>query len=127
MRPYTLAGAMTLAIMACGNGGGAGEALSTFRQDELVTGRVIDNSTACQVDAICSLELAFADTSIIAIYGTGMRQAPPCQSPAEVTNVAFAVARDELVGQCLLDRSSQRPQQIRFALSRERQLRQLQP
>ena len=67
MRPYTLAGAMTLAIMACGNGGGAGEALSTFRQDELVTGRVIDNSTACQVDAICSLELAFADTSIIAI------------------------------------------------------------
>ena len=97
MRPYTLAGAMTLAIMACGNGGGAGEALSTFRQDELVTGRVIDNSTACQVDAICSLELAFADTSIIAIYGTGMRQAPPCQSPAEVTNVAFAVARDELV------------------------------
>ena len=97
MRPYTLAGAMTLAIMACGNGGGAGEALSTFRQDELVTDRVIDNSTACQVDAICSLELAFADTSIIAIYGTGMRQAPPCQSPAEVTNVAFAVARDELV------------------------------
>ena len=88
---------MTLAIMACGNGGGAGEALSTFRQDELVTGRVIDNSTACQVDAICSLELAFADTSIIAIYGTGMRQAPPCQSPAEVINVAFAVARDELV------------------------------
>ena len=97
MRPYTLAGAMTLAIMACGNGGGAGEALSTFRQDELVTGRVIDNSTACQVDAICSLELAFADTSIIAIYGTGLRQAPPCQSPAEVTNVAFAVVRDELV------------------------------
>ena len=88
---------MTLAIIACGNEGGAGDALSTFRQDELVTGRVIENSTACQVDAICSLELAFADTSIIAIYGTGLRQAPPCQSPAEVTNVAFAVVRDELV------------------------------
>jgi hypothetical protein len=89
--------AWTVAIVACSNAGESGDALSEYRPQELVTGRVIENNTACQVDAICSLELAFADTTVVAIYGTGLRQAPPCQSPAEVTNAAFASARGELV------------------------------
>lgn len=87
----------TLLSAACGQADDPGGRITAFRQDTLVTARVVENSTACQVDAICSLELAFSDTAVIGVYGTGLRQAPPCQSPAEVTNIAFAIARDEQV------------------------------
>lgn len=71
--------------------------LSRFRESDLLTGRVLENSTACQVDAICALELLLRDTTITAVYGTGERPAPTCQSPAAVTNEAFGVARGEVV------------------------------
>ena len=63
--------------------------LSEFAEGAMITGRVVENITACEVDAVCYLTLEFADTTVQAVYGTGERPAPPCTMTVEVSDVAF--------------------------------------
>ena len=93
--------ALLVSAPACGrpDGGDAGtDELSPFRTGSTITGRVLDNVTACEVDALCYLRLELADTVIDAVYGTGERPAPECEIPVEVSNAAFAAAADDVVG-----------------------------
>ena len=68
-----------------------------FAEDTLISGKVLENSTACEVDAICYLRIEFADTSIVALYGTGERPAPTCEISREVSNAAFLVWPGEVI------------------------------
>ena len=63
--------------------------LSEFAEGATITGLVVENVTACEVDAVCYLTLEFADTTVQAVYGTGERPAPPCRMTVEVSDVAF--------------------------------------
>ncbi len=74
-----------------------GRVLSAFAADVLSTGRVLENSTACVVDAVCHLRIEFADTSIVAVYGSGERPASACETPPDVSNVAFEAEAGDLV------------------------------
>jgi hypothetical protein len=65
--------------------------LSLFTEDAVISGRVRENVTACTVDAVCYLRIEFADTSIVALYGSGERPAPLCEISKEVSDVAFEV------------------------------------
>jgi hypothetical protein len=49
------------------------------------------------VDAICYLRIEFADTSIVALYGTGERPAPACEISREVSDAAFLVQAGEVI------------------------------
>jgi hypothetical protein len=99
--------AMLLAIVtgsvAC-SAGDDGPRLSPFQEGTTITGRVVDNVTACTVDAVCYLRIELADTTIEAVYGTGERPAPECEIPVVVSDAAFrAVAGDVVeivVGPC---------------------------
>jgi len=71
--------------------------VEAFAEDVPVLGRVVENSTACEVDAVCYLRIEFFDTSVIAVYGTGERPAPPCEMSTELSDIAFAIRRGELV------------------------------
>ncbi|MBT8488954.1 MAG: hypothetical protein KJO65_09060 [Gemmatimonadetes bacterium] len=53
--------------------------------------------TACEVDAVCYLVLQYSDTTIMAIYGTGERPAPPCSISVETSDVAFGTSRGDVV------------------------------
>lgn len=71
--------------------------LSRFVADSLVSGRVLENIKACQVDATCYLRIEFADTTVDALYGTGERPAPPCDMTREVSDTAFRVEPRDIV------------------------------
>ena len=70
---------------------------SAFAEDALISGVVLENVTACEVDAACYLRIEFADTAVVALYGTGERPAPACAISAEVSNAGFAVRPGEVV------------------------------
>jgi len=85
-------------LTACGQvGQDSMRASSTFVEDTLISGIVLENVTACEVDATCYLRIEFADTAIVALYGTGERPALPCPTTVEVSNAAFAVRPHETV------------------------------
>ena len=88
----------TMALAGCEptDSGSTPEATS-FSENQLTTGRVVENSTACEVDAVCYLRIEFADTSIVAMYGTGERPPPPCSVSTEVSNTAFPPQQGDLV------------------------------
>ena len=79
-------------------------ALSSFAADALIVGRVLENTTACVVDAVCYLEVQFADTTVTVVYGTGERPAPTCSAQAGSVDGAFEVEPgdviDVIVGEC---------------------------
>ena len=68
-----------------------------FAEDVLIAGRVLENSTACEVDAVCFLRIEFADASVVALYGTGERPAPPCEISRDVSDAAFPVQNGEVI------------------------------
>ena len=79
-------------LVACGQvGRETSESLSPFALDTGVSGVVLENVRACEVDAVCYLRIEFADTTVVAVYGTGERPAPTCTVSAEVSNSAFSV------------------------------------
>lgn len=63
----------------------------------LLRAQVSENVTACEVDAVCYLVLQLSDTTIVALYGTGERPAPPCPISKEVSDVAFGVGAGDVV------------------------------
>jgi len=63
----------------------------------MITGRVTENVTACEVDADCFLAIEFSDTVVTAIYGTGERPRPPCVIPVRITDMGFSRTPGELV------------------------------
>lgn len=99
-RAGALAGSVPLALClvtaACGS---AREdvPLSRFEESALVVGRVVENRTDCVVDANCALTIAFSDTTISALYGTGERPAPPCEIESAVADDAFEVEPGDVV------------------------------
>ena len=74
-----------------------GPKLSAFVEDSVLTGRVLENGTDCVVDAVCYLRIEFADSSIVALYGTGERPTASCQVSRRVSDAAFNVERGEIV------------------------------
>lgn len=74
-----------------------GPALSAFSEDAPVVGRVVENVTACEVDAACWLRIELADTTIPALYGLGDRDDAPCRIPPAVSDAAFDVRRGDMV------------------------------
>lgn len=74
-----------------------GPELSEFAEDALISGRVVENSTACVVDAVCYLRIEFADTLMVALYGTGERPAPGCEISREVSDLAFEAQPGEVI------------------------------
>lgn len=71
--------------------------LSPFAPGVLLHAQVSENVTACEVDAVCYLVLQLSDTTIVALYGTGERPAPPCPISKEVSDVAFGVSAGDVV------------------------------
>lgn len=89
---------LVVALAACApNGPDSTQNASPFAEDTLISGVVRENSTACEVDAACYLRIEFADTSVVALYGTGERPAPACAISVEVSNAAFPVQPGEVV------------------------------
>lgn len=88
-----------LTVLACSappggassGGSGGSEGLSEFREDTLIVGRVVENSTACEVDATCFLRIAFSDTTVTGVYGTGEGPPPPCEIARGVSDLAFTL------------------------------------
>ena len=100
MRPAAARLLLALALSACGSAGGDADddaELSPFIEGTLISGRVLENSTACVVDALCYLRIEFADTTIVALYGTGERPAPQCEITSEVSDAAFQVESGDIV------------------------------
>ena len=99
-RPVAVGLLFALALSACGSAGGNADddpELSPFVEGTLISGRVLENSTACVVDALCYLRIEFADTTIVALYGTGERPAPQCEITSEVSDAAFQIESGEIV------------------------------
>ena len=71
--------------------------LSPFVADTPLNARIVENSTACIVDAVCFLRLEFADTTIEAIYGTGEHPAPPCDIPGDAATAAFRATAGDIM------------------------------
>lgn len=91
--PFLALVLLTLAPACTAFGDGDRDAgLGTFATDTAVVARVVDNVEACVVDAVCYLELAFADTVVRATYGPGLRPAPPCEISRAASDAAFAVS-----------------------------------
>jgi hypothetical protein len=84
-------------LSACTSRGDNGVELSEFLDDTLISGRVVENTKACTVDAACHLRIEFADTTILALYGTGERPAPACEIPREVSDAAFGVEAGDVI------------------------------
>ena len=95
-KPLVFAIAMA-GCAAIGRDSTQGADFTQFAEDTLISGKVLENSTACVVDAICYLRIEFADTSIVALYGTGERPAPACQISREVSDAAFLVQPGEVI------------------------------
>ena len=91
---------LALALSACASAGGDSDddpELSPFAEGALISGRVLENSKACVVDAMCYLQIEFADTTIAALYGTGERPAPLCEITSEVSDAAFQIEPGDVV------------------------------
>ena len=91
---------LVLALSACASSGGDSDddpELSQFVEGASISGRVLENSTACVVDAMCYLRIEFADTAVVALYGTGERPAPLCEITSEVSDTAFQVESGDVV------------------------------
>ncbi len=91
---------LALVLSACASAGGDSDDdvdLSRFTEGTQITGRVLENSTACEVDAVCYLRIQFSDTAIVAVYGTGERPPPPCHIPVGVSDLAFQAESGEVV------------------------------
>lgn len=71
--------------------------LSPFAPGVLLRAQVSENVTACEVDAVCYLVLQLSDTTIVAVYGTGERPAPPCPISTEVSDAAFGADAGDVV------------------------------
>ena len=71
--------------------------LDDFATGVAVGARVMDNVTACVVDAVCTLELQFADTSVVVVYGSGERPQDSCSTPREASDVAFGLGGGDMV------------------------------
>ena len=71
--------------------------VALFAEDTLISGEVLENSTACEVDATCYLRIEFADTSIVVLYGGGERPFPACTVSREVSDAAFLVQSGEVI------------------------------
>ncbi|NNF12812.1 MAG: hypothetical protein HKN72_06305 [Gemmatimonadetes bacterium] len=91
--------AVVAATGACGSSpqGDPQPVVSPFAEGQLVRASVRENVTACEVDAVCYLVLQYSDTTIMAIYGTGERPAPPCSISVETSDVAFGTSRGDVV------------------------------
>ena len=74
---------------------------------QAVSAQVLENVTACEVDAVCFLRLRIAGHTVTAIYGTGERPAPPCPVSTEVSDVAFGLEEGEVVEVLLHDCGSE--------------------
>lgn len=78
--------------------------LSDFQLNTPVSGRILENVAACDVDADCFLRIEFADTVVSALYGAGERSGPPCEIGVDVSDRAFAVdvgqTLDFEIGRC---------------------------
>ena len=74
-----------------------GASLSGFAPGAALRARVVENVTACTVDATCYLTLRLADTTIQATYGHGERPAPPCPISVEVSDLAFELEEGDAV------------------------------
>jgi hypothetical protein len=98
MRAVRLA-AVLLHLAACAPAGTrtADVDLSPFVADSPLNARIVENRTACIVDAVCVLRLEFADTTIEVIYGTGERPPPPCDIPRDASTAAFRAAAGDIV------------------------------
>ena len=98
MRAVRFAAAL-LHVVACAPAGTrTGDIdLSPFVADTPLNARIVENSTACIVDAVCFLRLEFADTTIEAIYGTGEHPAPPCNIPGDAASAAFQATVGDIV------------------------------
>lgn len=88
---------ITLLVAACARPGEEEGELSRFAVDASLAGRVVENSTACIVDATCFLRISFADTSIAALYGTGDVGEPPCIIERAVSDEAFGIGHGTMV------------------------------
>jgi len=90
---------VALLLSACGTEEPAVDAssLSPFAPGVEGVARVSNNVTACIVDAMCTLTLDFADTSVTAVYGSGERPAPACGVGRTVSNAAFDLAATDVV------------------------------
>jgi hypothetical protein len=98
MRAVRLAAAL-LHLAGCAPAGTrtADVDLSPFVADTPLNARIVENSTACIVDAVCFLRLEFADTTIDAIYGTGEHPASPCDIPRDASTAAFRAVVGDIV------------------------------
>jgi hypothetical protein len=89
-----------VALCACAPAGGGSASdveITTFVEDVLISGKVLQNSTACEVDAACYLRIEFADTSIVALYGTGERPALACEISRDVSDRAFQTPAGQMI------------------------------
>ena len=77
-------------VAACGTPASSGS--SAFVLETPATAVVEENVTACDVDAVCGLSLAFSDTTVFALYGTGEGAGPRCPIAVAVSDVAFTLA-----------------------------------
>lgn len=90
MVPTVMVAAMTIAG-ACARAPDDAVRRSRFEVGQPIQGRVVENVPACEVDAPCYLSIEFADTAVVALYGLGDRDPPPCEIEREVSNVAFGL------------------------------------
>ena len=102
MRAVRLAALLHLAGCAPAGTRTADVDLSPFVADTPLNARIVENSTACIVDAVCFLRLEFADTTIAAMYGTGEHPAPPCDIPGDAATAAFQAAVGDIVRVALI-------------------------
>ena len=103
MRARSLGAAWATLAVGLLVGCGQQQPLSQFALDEPATGRVLENITACVVDATCLLRIEFADTVVEAVYGAGERPAPACVIPREVSDSAFAAEQGDIIEAELTD------------------------
>jgi hypothetical protein len=95
-----LRAAAVLVLCGCSSGdpgGGPASDLSEFTPDAVLSGRIVDNVTACVVDGDCILRIEFSDTTVSALYGTGERPAPNCTLQRSVSDVAFGLAAGDRI------------------------------
>ncbi len=90
-----------LALSACAKEGSFTP--DPFEKGVSVTAVVSENVTACVVDAVCTLRLDFADTTVVAVYGTGDRDGQGCEIDTQVSDVAFELSPGIPVAVVLLE------------------------
>mgnify|MGYP006969367916 FL=1 len=96
------AAVLLLATVACGGPTDrpprdAAAGLSRFAVDTVLSGAIVENVTACEVDAVCFLRVQLADSVIVAVYGTGERPAPPCDISVDASDAAWGLSAGDPV------------------------------